>query len=829
MSKRPLVFVAILFASGILFGRAVSAPVWLSLGLALGVAWAALAAPRGRSAWLALQIVGTGAANYAWQTAPLAPDDLRHRFGDRPELVTVRGVMSSSPEYRLHVRRGEVATNSMAMVDCRGIAGSDGAFESATGRLLVTTPGAVTARFPVGTPVEIGGILERPPGPAAPGTFDYRTHLRWRGVHFELRAPEPGDWRRPPGVPEPGPGWADRFQDWARRALAMGLPEEDAELRLLWAMTLGWKTGITDEVEEPFMRSGTMHIFAISGLHIALIAAIAVEILRFIRVPRVVSGLIVLPLCWGYTAATGWQPSAVRSTLMTSFVVVGWMLERPLDLLNSLAAAALACLVWEPTQLFQAGFQLSFAVVATLAMLATPLQQWLRKPADPDPFLAESRIPKWRRGARTLWGWAAASLAVSLTAWAGSLPLSAHYFHLVTPGSLVANLIVVPLSSAALASNLAGLVFAGWAPALTEWFNHGAWFWMRLMLVVSRWAAGLPGGCWNVAAPPVAASVLWYLLLCVVASSGMKGSRVWTRWLVAGVAVLLGAWATVEWSSRGTGLRVVVLPLRGGHAVWLDHHGRRGLIDTGDARSAEGVVRPFLAAEGVNRLPRLLLTHGDIRHVGGMTSIVVRFEPREVFLSPVRFRSAAWKPPLGLLDLKRPGVRLTGRNEEGLAPWRVRHPAEGDKYGRADDGCLVLEVEEAETQVLLLADLGRLGQEAMLQRYPELRADVVVTGLPANDEPLGVNLLAQLQPRLVIVADTELPATARAKAAVRARLRSRVPRVIFTAEAGSVDVRIADGRIVVLDAAGRVIPEEIATDRGTPDGGAAEAEAEERD
>src|ERR1700747_3102084 len=103
-------------------------------------------------------------------------------------------------------------------------------------------------------------------------------------------------------------------------------------------MTLGWKTALTNEIYEPFMQSGTMHIFAISGLHIALITAILVALLRVLRVSRSWCGLVVIPLIWFYPAASGWQASAIRSTIMMTVIIGGWALCRPTDLLNSLAA-----------------------------------------------------------------------------------------------------------------------------------------------------------------------------------------------------------------------------------------------------------------------------------------------------------------------------------------------------------------------------------------------------------------------------------------------------------------------------------------------------------
>ena len=169
------------------------------------------------------------------------------------------------------------------------------------------------------------------------------------------------------------------------------------------------------------MQSGTMHIFAISGLHIALIAGILVSLLRVLQIPRGICGWIVIPLIWAYTAATGWQASAIRSTIMMTIVIGGWALERPGDLLNSLAASALIILLWQPQQLFQASFQLSFFVVLSLALLSPHFQAWTERLFQTDPFLPPDLRPRWQRCIEGPAKLLLASLVTSLAAWIGSL------------------------------------------------------------------------------------------------------------------------------------------------------------------------------------------------------------------------------------------------------------------------------------------------------------------------------------------------------------------------------------------------------------------------
>src|SRR5205814_9600035 len=323
------------------------------------------------------------------------------------------------------------------------------------------------------------------------------------------------------------PPLADRFRNWSQATLERGLPEQDESLRLLWAMALGWTTALTEEVSEPFMRTGTMHSFAISGLHSALIAGILVALLRVLQIPRAVCGWLVIPLIWSYTAATGWQPSAIRSTLMMSVIIVGWALRRPSDLLNSLAAAGFIILLWDPQQLFQASFQLSFFVVLSIALLLPPIEKIRRRLLDTDPLLPPELRPRDRKRLDAPIHFVTTSFATSLAAWLGSLPLIACYFHLFTPISLLANLVIVPLSGLALMSSLGSLLCGGWCSWLCELFNHSGWFWMEAMVEISEWFAGLPGAYFYVKAPTWIGFVVYYALVFGTLTGWWLAPRRW--------------------------------------------------------------------------------------------------------------------------------------------------------------------------------------------------------------------------------------------------------------------------------------------------------------
>jgi beta-lactamase superfamily II metal-dependent hydrolase len=132
-------------------------------------------------------------------------------------------------------------------------------------------------------------------------------------------------------------------------------------------------------------------------------------------------------------------------------------------------------------------------------------------------------------------------------------------------------------------------------------------------------------------------------------------------------------------------------------------------------------------------------------------------------------------------------LRSISRNQS-LGPWTVLHPEIDDHFAQADDNALVLAGTIQGTRILLVSDLGRPGQSALLERSPLLKADIVVTGLPTRPEALGDSFLEAVQPRLIIVVDSDYPISERASSKFSERLaRWKIP-VIYTRSAGSTTI-----------------------------------------
>ncbi|MGC3957897.1 MAG: ComEC/Rec2 family competence protein [Verrucomicrobiota bacterium] len=783
--KRPLLPVALCYVGGLLLAYAVPLSLLFLFTLSFGLLLIALLFAKARNFLLWPLLVLVGWTNLTRHTTSLSPHDLRILAGNEPTLATLRGRLAETPSLRLHERNGKEFARTRVPFDVTALA-TNGHWQPAVGCVMISTKGELPAEFFGGRDAEISGVLTPPPGPIAAGLFDYRTYLARQGIYYQLKSEFPRDWHTVDS--QTNAPFADRFLAWAQRTLSRGLPEKDEPLRLLWAMTLGWKTALTGEVNESFMKSGTMHIFAVSGLHIALIAGILVSLLRVARVPRAWCGAFVIPLIWFYTGATGWQSSAIRSTIMMTIVIGGWSLRRPSDLLNSLAAAALIILLWQPQQLFQASFQLSFFVVLSIALFMPPLEKLRDRWLAIDPMLAPEVIPKWKHFLRAVARIVLTSFVTSLAAWFGSLPLTAYYFHIFSPITLLANLIIVPMSSAALACNLGSLLCGDWLPWLTELFNHSAWLWMLLMVKISHWSTEIPGAYAFVTAPSAFTFIIYYGLLIGFMSGWLWQKERRPRTLAA--LALIGIFYTGQWFVTRKNMELTILPLDGGQAEYFNAAGKSQdwLMDCGNTNSVELIMRPFLRAQGVNQLPRLMLTHGDLKHVGGAEELAAEFRCHDIFASSFRFRSVAYRRLF--TDLQREPYHITTlhRGDEAT-PWRILHPTAADESAQADDGALVRQAELHGVKILLLSDLGRMGQNLLLDRETNnLHSDIVVTGLPTQGEALCEALLDAIQPRVIVIADSELPATARASLKLKERLERRKVLVLSTREVGAVSI-----------------------------------------
>ncbi|MDP0501658.1 MAG: ComEC/Rec2 family competence protein [Verrucomicrobiota bacterium JB022] len=282
------------------------------------------------------------------------------------------------------------------------------------------------------------------------------------------------------------PSWFAQAQgaahDRLRRALMpQGFADTPAR-RMLAAMLLGETELLPPQERLNFIASGTLHYFAISGLHVAAVAATLDLLLRVLRLrtgTRTITALLLLAL---YIWATGLAASAVRAGLMIGFWSLATLTRRQAASLPALVGSAVLVLLWDPRQLWTPGFQLSYLVAAGIILYGVPLARWGQERWLLFPWLPRQDWKwhhHWRQNiVRGLWSALSISLAATLASW----PLSLLYFEVSSPGAWLLNVVLAPLASLAVAAGVLVVLLglAGAAP-LAHFFAHAAWLLLDAM------------------------------------------------------------------------------------------------------------------------------------------------------------------------------------------------------------------------------------------------------------------------------------------------------------------------------------------------------------
>lgn len=294
---------------------------------------------------------------------------------------------------------------------------------------------------------------------------------------------------------------------WASSLLSRGIDDFPEQVTILQSLLLGYYSQIPRDLYQAFAATGTLHVYAISGSHVAVFCGVLIIALAACGIPRTRWVLLLAPLLLGYTILTGLQVSAVRACIMAILFWLGPLIGRKADIHTALAASAILILAVDPQDLTQIGFVLSFVAVLGLVLFYSVFAEPLRRPLAPDPLQLQPD-PRWKQYGRRTWAFLADLLAMSLAAWLVSAPLTAWYFETFSPIGLLGNLVAVPLASLVIVTGFLSLTLGACMGSLADVFNHANLVLIQLLTTTIRWFASVPYGYLKVGAPSA-----WFLPL----------------------------------------------------------------------------------------------------------------------------------------------------------------------------------------------------------------------------------------------------------------------------------------------------------------------------
>ena len=732
--------------SGILLAEYLALdPRWLA-GIAL---LAALAARRrGGTPALLLAFAAAFAAVHTWQWRENPARIWAAEFAPAPREVRITGVIIDEPQ------QGESgAWRAPLLVE----SWSDREGQS------IALPGRIVARWKsenvprYGDRWEITGRVSMLPPPRNPGEFDAAEWWGRRGVYLEMRAnPAVPTRLLERGLGSPVKSAALAARAWMLHTLGLGLPDAPALRALIAGVTLGARDTQADEFAEAFRLTGTFHLFSVSGLHVGMVALLLWLVLRPLGLGRRRAVLVIIPSLFFYALITGASPPSVRAAVMLSVAFAGFLLDREISPANGFAAAALLILGYDTNQLFSAGFQMSFSIVAAIFLLAPPLQEFFAERLRPDPFLPRRLYNRWQQFTADAGRGTAVTLGVSAAAWLGSLPLTIAVFHLVPLLAIPANMVAVPLAFGILSISMLALLGGAVSVWLAAVFNNASWGLAALLVAVVESTASLPGS---------------YL-------------RLPPGWMQPPA-------------------QLTVFDLGEGGAQFLRTRESAWLFDAGSETDFRRVIEPVLHAAGVMQLDALVLTHGDADHIGGAFAAMDAAAPRRFVESMLRDRSPTRKKIKAALAATNRGRWLAQPGDLARAGPSVNvrflAPDPRERSNVSDDQALVAMIEMEGFRVLLLSDTGAAVEENLRRRYgEELRCDVLVFGRHENDVIATEPFLRATRPAAIVLnrADpfrdgTDEPALRQRLAASGAEIfdQEKTGAVILTARRPGLEIR----------------------------------------
>lgn len=403
-------------------------------------------------------------------------------------------------------------------------------------------------------------------------------------------------------IQKAGNTFAGRCYEVRRRAAALlrsGVEAFPQQTQLLDAMLLGYRQAIPPDLYQVFTRTGTLHIFAISGQHAVMLAAIFIAGLKIAGVSRPNWGILLIPVLFLYIFTTGLQPSALRALAMAAVFFAAPLAGRRPDAPSSMALAALLLLIVNPANIGDPGFLLSFVVVCGLLMV----HSWTTRQ------LAGIRSPGWEDSLHRLSGKHPAAVLLrnagllmltSLTAWIFSAPITAFFFNSLSLAALAGNLAVIPLTFMIMLTGcLALLTGALFSPAAAL-FNQANLLFIDLLMNMVRRLAELPGAYQAVRAPSAVVTGFWFAGLTLF----FTGPARWRKGTALLFLLSALVWSAQDLMPRGG----VKISREGDSAVLLQLPGRRRILVTGAEPFKIKRIAGLVQKEGISRLHTLVIS-----------------------------------------------------------------------------------------------------------------------------------------------------------------------------------------------------------------------------
>jgi len=524
------------------------------------------------------------------------------------------------------------------------------------------------------------------------------------------------------------------------------------EAKFLKGLIIGERSEIPLEVKTAFINSGVMHILAVSGLHVAIVTLILLVVFQVLRIPEKIRIILTSILLIYYIFLTGSAPSVTRSVIMAIVFLFGKLLERKSDIYNTLAFSAIIILLIDAKQLFQPGFQLSFAAVLSIVYLYPKVYR-LRE-------LLPERIREFKIVIIIF-----SLFSVSVAAGIGTLPFISIYFNKISLISFLANLIIVPLVNVVLALGMLTTILAyisNWLASIyAEVTSFITWFLLKCVSIFGNVPFAYVDAKFT-----LTSVLIFYTIIGVFVN---LGNREIIKRFVLLVLILLNVWFYGSYiiNDKQHRLCVTFLDVGQGDAIFIEFpDGKTMLVDGGPKTfgmdAGNRFIIPFLKYERIKKINTIIVTHPDADHLGGIPTIMRYFEVEQIRDTKFNCQTALCQDYKKVID----SIHVARFTQNHLSQidlsdaYRVYvlNPA-GDTstngiYRLLDENnkSIVLKIVFGKTSLLLTGDAEFEAEEMMNKRFGDfLKSDILKVAHHGSKSGTSDGYLQFVKPKRAVI------------------------------------------------------------------------------
>ncbi len=564
----------------------------------------------------------------------------------------------------------------------------------------------------------------------------------------------------------------NKIRELAEAALLDDMTNDDSN-GLLQALLLGYRGDIDSDTNEAFRKTGLSHYISLSGLHMGIIIGIVwwfSTITGFMKRGRSVICIIAIIV---FLMVIPPKAPTLRASIIAVMFCLSFIIRRQANPINTLSLSAIILLLIRPTQLFEAGWQLSFVSVLGIILFSKDIYYFFHEKLD---YLIRAKsLNQTRKNIYSIAFIADKAIAlfsVGLGAWIASAGILLYHFHTITPLASLWTVLVFPFVSAILILGFLKILLFFIFPTLSTLLGvFVSWLSVVLISIVKLLARF---DISEILIGHVSLRIIYCLYFIIIAFLLFFYSypSLRRKLIFAAIPLLIFFTGTLKWQHRSNdNLVLTCLDVGHGQAIFLQSpDGENILFDAGSMYMSDigqRIVIPFLIYSGINKIDAVMISHNDIDHINGIPEIAEFCNVGNIYANEDFFsKTDEWGTASFLRDcLRETGIEIQHLDKINISSKQVQittlWPKQNDNWRQDlsdNDKSLVILIEFRKIKILICSDIEQFAQKELLQLYPDLKADIVAVPHHGSSNTLDPDFLGSLNAEILICSTDKTPA-----------------------------------------------------------------------